>query len=88
MDEHYGKKIFNMLIDAGASVNWQDNEGWTMLHVAAESGLLDACTTLLEAGVDIFMQNEDGETAFTRALDNEYPKLMALFMKHGAKLDV
>lgn len=62
-DEYYNKNIFNTLIDAGACVNQQDEEGWTILHIAAEFGLLDACTTLLGAGSDISIQNEDGETA-------------------------
>ena len=53
--------------DVRATVNWADDEGWTPLHIAANSGATAIICVLLEHGGDITLKNTDGKTALDLA---------------------
>ena len=43
-------ELVKLLINAGASVNLSDNDGWTPLIAAAHKGHKEVCKALLENG--------------------------------------
>ena len=45
------------------SVNTQDEDGYTLLHYAAQLGSLPAVSALLERGADPSLKTKDGKTA-------------------------
>ena len=54
-------------LQAGASTNVRDENGWTPLHEAARWGTAEAVTTLLEAGADPNARSELGSTPLSLA---------------------
>lgn len=76
-------EVLQILIDHGATVNTQNKEGRTALMEAAESDKLEAVRTLILAGADINMKNEDEETAWDLTADDEIEKLLE---SYGAKV--
>lgn len=63
-----------LLLEAGAVLDSQDNEGSTALHLAAINypRVDDDMNFLLEEGADIFIQDNSGLTALQKAIDNGY----------------
>lgn len=59
--------IVKLLLEAGASVNLADNEGFTPLHWAAACGGTARVEALLCAGADVNASSFDGETPLHRA---------------------
>ena len=51
----------SVLLDAGAAVNLQDDEGITAIHWAASTGHMDAVQLLLGAGANPSLMEVDGE---------------------------
>ena len=42
------------------AVAFQDNNGWTPMHIAAGNGHLEVVRLLLDQGADLAVQNNDG----------------------------
>ncbi|XP_010148833.1 PREDICTED: protein phosphatase 1 regulatory subunit 12B-like, partial [Eurypyga helias] len=57
-------EVMRLLIQAGFSLNIQDNDGWTPLHAAAHWGVKEACSILAEALCDMDIRNKLGQTPF------------------------
>jgi ankyrin repeat protein len=53
----------NILMDAGADLNYQNNDGSTALHTAAFFCHVEIVETLLEKGADKTLRNKTGKTA-------------------------
>lgn len=68
------------LLHMGADPNSIDEDA-TALHIAAECGNLPAAELLLQAGADISAINNDGETAFELAKENQHEKLAHFLLK-------
>jgi Ankyrin repeats (3 copies) len=56
------------LIQSGADINQQDEQGWTPLNWAAGKGKLAMVELLVEAGADIFKVGRDQRTPYMIAL--------------------
>src|ERR1051325_3366287 len=56
------------LIESGADVNQQDEQGWTPLNFAAGKGDLPLTRLLVEHGADIFKVGRDQRTPYMIAL--------------------
>src|SRR2546421_10576648 len=56
------------LIESGADVNQQDDQGWTPLNFAAGSGDLALIKLLVEKGADVFRVGRDQRTPYMIAL--------------------
>ncbi|MBI1830033.1 MAG: ankyrin repeat domain-containing protein [Planctomycetes bacterium] len=73
------------------SINAQDNDGNTALHLAFKNVWReDVFVTLVNAGADLTLKNKKGETAFDVALTHHsYPaaKILALKMNPAPKVD-
>jgi len=57
---HYCSSIVLYLIQSGASVNIQDKDGKTPLHLACEKGHRTSARHLLMAGADLFVKDNRG----------------------------
>jgi hypothetical protein len=56
------------LIESGADVNWQDEQGWTPLNWAAGKGNLEVVKFLVSRGADVFKVGRDQRTPYLIAL--------------------
>jgi len=56
------------LIESGADVNQQDDQGWTPLNWAAGKGHLEMVKLLVENGADVFKVGRDQRTPYLIAL--------------------
>ena len=61
-------EITRMLIEAGASPNVQDRDGYTPLHTAAQNGNVELVHSLLFGGADSEARSKKKETALDMAL--------------------
>ncbi|KAF4556457.1 Glycerophosphocholine phosphodiesterase GDE1-like protein [Elsinoe fawcettii] len=85
-------KIVRLLVEAGVSVNYQDEQGETALHVAARFGYEDCMVALLE-GSDIQKPNLElaektfGWTPIFVACVDGQPVIVDLLLSAGAQVD-
>src|SRR5690606_15826071 len=73
-----------VLIDAGAEVNAQDEEGWTPLMRAAYDDDIEKVQILLFAGAELNARNNEGENAWDQTADPEIEDLLVSF---GSEVD-
>jgi ankyrin repeat protein len=77
----------NILVDSGANLNLQDNDGRTALMMASTNKIIDK---LLSAGADVNLQNCYEETV---AMENlryftNSVSLLEKYLKYGLDLDI
>ena len=76
-------------IDEAKSVNIQDTNGWTPLHLAARRSTPEAVGLLLDRGANIDTRNEDGQTPLHLAAVWERPRIevITLLLNRGADIN-
>ena len=74
-----------LLIQAGASINSQDLDGWTPLHAAAHWAQREACEILCDKFCNMDIKNHVGQTAFDVA-DPDVLELLEQLQKKQATL--
>ena len=86
------------LLDIGANVNYQDDNGYTALMVAVSINNIDIIHQLLQADADVHIQGKNGATALIVAcagseqepildaerLSDDYRDTVRLLLSHGA----
>lgn len=86
-------EMAEMLIDAGAKINFQNNDGSTALHVAAFFCRPDIVKILLEKDADKAIKNKYGATAYESVVipfgdvKSSYDMMGAMLEPMGLKLD-
>lgn len=60
----------------------------TLLHTAAKKGLKQLILFLIEKGININSQDEDGETPLHYAARKNRPEIINLLLDHGAQINV
>jgi len=70
--------IVNLLLQAGATVDAVDNDGYTALHDAAIMGKIQVVEALLNAGADKALKDNDGYTALDDAQRRNHPAIVKL----------
>lgn len=80
------KKFLKWLIALGANVNFKSPDGNNMAHIAAMFGLgKDVMEFLIEEGVDINAQNNEGMTALDISMLRIDRELVGFLRENGAK---
>ena len=75
------------LIDAGADLNIQDDDGDTPLHWAAD-GYTDIARALIDAGADLNIQDDDGWTPLHWVAGSGYTDIARALIDAGADLNI
>jgi hypothetical protein len=90
----FGKAdMVNLLIDAGADINFRNNDGATALHTAAFFCRPEIVRRLLEKGADKTIKNRFGATAYQNVAGpfseskNSYDMMGTVLGPLGLKLD-
>ena len=83
---YYGHlKTVKVLIDSGAKLNIQNNDGDTALMFASRRYNSAGVKELIDAGADPNIQNNNGDTALKIASDNGYEKTVKLLKEAMGK---
>lgn len=87
------QEMANLLIEAGADLNFQNNEGSTALITAAFFGRLEIVSMLLDQGADKSIKNKYGATAYESVaapfgdVKSSYDMMGKMLEPMGLKLD-
>ena len=65
----------------GANVNEKNEDGYTPLHLAAQSGHKRIVELLIDKGSDVNAKNDDGDTPLDVAIKFKHPKIADLLRK-------
>ena len=76
--------VVRLLLDAGASVQLENDAQETALHLAAQRGRTEAARLLLEAGADFMARDADGRTPLFLAIERGHAEIIELL--HAAAL--
>ncbi|NWW88711.1 MYPT2 phosphatase, partial [Rhynochetos jubatus] len=81
--------MVKFLVENGASVNQQDNEGWTPLHAVASCGYLNIAEYLISHGANVAAVNSEGEVPSDIAEEAAMKDLLLeQVKKQGVDLDL
>lgn len=81
-------KLIDVFLEAGATINLEDNDGFIPLHYAAYSGCLEIVEKLVNVGSAVNHCNKYGRTALHLASTKNCTKIVEFFLKHQASADV
>ena len=77
-----------MLLDAGADVESPNEDGQTVLMLAARSGSVEIADLLLRHGADVNARETwRSQTALMWAADSNFPAITKLLIDHGANVE-
>lgn len=82
--------VILFLLDQGLDINEPTYRGWTPLFIAARDGRAEAAKLLVFKKADLNVQTEEGATALTMVVTQEYPtekarlELLEYMLKRGA----
>jgi ankyrin repeat protein len=63
-------------------INWQEpDQGYTFLHLAVEAKNIEIVKMLIEAGVDVTIEDVYNETALYLAIDQSYLEIAKLLIE-------
>ena len=77
--------IIQILIDCGAKINLQDDDGYTPLFYAIEVGKNNNLNVLIEKGADLNHKNKAGINPLYYAKKYKKPAMLELLLRAGAK---
>ncbi|KFR17280.1 Protein phosphatase 1 regulatory subunit 12B, partial [Opisthocomus hoazin] len=81
--------MVKFLVENGANVNQQDNEGWTPLHAVASCGYLNIAEYLISHGANVATVNSEGEVPSDIAEEAAMKDLLLeQVKKQGVDLDL
>ncbi len=75
--------VINVLLEAGADINFADGTGHTVLMRAAEDGLVEEARELVSMGADPNTP-EDGSTPLIAACQADEPEMVRFLLEQGA----
>ncbi|XP_067125162.1 serine/threonine-protein phosphatase 6 regulatory ankyrin repeat subunit B-like [Centruroides vittatus] len=82
----YNGIVQHLVADHGAVLDALTLIKKTPLHLAAEKGKLDVCSTLLELNADAHAIDNQGQTPLLLAAENDHPEIVKLFLHHKPEL--
>ena len=82
-------EVVKFLVDSGADINIQNEDGWTALMLAADGGRTEAVEFLVENGADInIQQGRNGNTALIQAARWRHAEVVKFLVENGADINV
>jgi len=72
------------LLNRGANIDAQDQNGWTALMWSVSHGDLKVIQLLLDGGANINVRDQKGSTALAEAAERGYIKIVKLLLEKGA----
>ena len=88
LDNDATPELATLLLNHGAKVNLTDNDGNTVLIIAAENVKPEVLQILVDGGADINLANKEGQTALMNAADSDDLESVRLLLQAGAKVNV
>ena len=82
------KKAVERLLEAGAKINAQNQDGETALLVAARRGRKELVEFLIKWGADVNIKDREGETALMLATKCRNKELVAVLVGGGADINL
>ncbi|KAI8630284.1 ankyrin repeat-containing domain protein [Xylariaceae sp. FL1651] len=79
--------VLRLLLDCGAKVDAQDDDGGTALILASKNGYDGIVEQLLDRGAKVDAQNNDGWTALITASEYGHDSVVKQLLDRGAKVD-
>jgi len=77
-------KIIKLLIDAGADIDYQNEEtGWTPLMTACKHENINACKILLTHNANYLLTNYHGHTVFHIAVGTHQKEIVRMILDYG-----
>ena len=76
--------VVRLLLEHGADIDTQCQDGRTPLHEASYYGALEVARLLLNHSADVEAKRNDGKTALQVAADRGHDKVVELLREHGA----
>ena len=80
-------KVVRLLLEFGAKVDIQDEDGWTALMYASRRVHIELVRLLLEKGANVNHQDKDGNTALMWASSKGHVELVRLLLEKGANVN-
>lgn len=77
--------MVEFLVQNGADVNRQDNEGWTPLHATASCGFNSIARYLVENGADLAAINSDGDLCIDLAASDSMEDLLQKYLEEQSE---
>uniref|UniRef100_A0A1A9VKY7 ANK_REP_REGION domain-containing protein n=1 Tax=Glossina austeni TaxID=7395 RepID=A0A1A9VKY7_GLOAU len=81
-------EMVEFLVEHGADINRQDNEGWTPLHATASCGFVSIARYLVEHAADVAAVNSDGDLAVDLAVDSQHVPMIDFMQKMVAEQQI
>ncbi len=78
----------NILIDAGVSLNAQNNIGYSALMWACIKGNTDIALTLVKAGANLDLQDQSGYSTLMWAIDKGHTDIVPNLLAYGSDLNL
>lgn len=75
------------LATPGVDVNQTDSQGWTALHVAAQSGALEVMAELLAAKASVNVKDKSGWTPLHLAAQTDHEDAVSKLLSNGADVN-
>jgi len=85
---HTDEAIARLLVEAGADLHAGPEGGWTVLHVAAFSGMQAMAELFIEKGIDVDVATARGMTPLWAAIRHGHSPIVELLIAEGANVNV
>lgn len=77
--------LLSILMQYGANIDVIDENGWSLLHVAAKYASHEPVELLLELGLDVNRPNHMGKIALDYAIRKNHADTVSALLKHSAR---
>ena len=82
------KDVVEYLIEKGANVNEQDNDGKTVLMIAKDVYRAGELKVIIDKGADVNAQDNDGKTALMYAIEGKNQEYVKLLIHSNANIHI